>query len=128
MTPNPKPGPVLLVDDEPGLLVGLSLILQSAGFEVLPAPDAETARTMAESRPDISLAVLDVGLPDASGYDLCQDVRVSSDTPDLPVLFISSRRGMEEVLKGMAAGARDFLAKPFGPREFLSAVERVLAA
>jgi len=127
-TSIPKPSPVLLVDDEPDFLQGLSLVLERNGFEVLAAPGADAAREILRCRPDLALAVLDVTLPDGNGYDLCRDARAAADRVDLPVLMISAKGELQNAVQGLFAGARDFLPKPFGPREFLAAVRRTLAA
>ena len=127
MNPS-KPAPVLLVDDEPDFLQGLGMVLEQGGFEVLAAAGADAAREILRRRPDLALAVLDVGLPDGSGYDLCRDARASVDRVDLPVLMISGQGELQSAVQSLFAGARDLLPKPFGPHEFLTAVRRTLAA
>ena len=118
---------ILLVDDEPDFLEGARRILESAGYRVLTAPDARSGLEAARKGP-VSLAVLDVNLPDSDGFNLCREIRVQNDGTDLPVLFLSVRREMRDILSGIAAGARDFLTKPIGKSALLTAVDRALAA
>ena len=103
-------------------------MLEQDGFEVLAAHDAAAALEILARRKDVALAVLDVNLPEGNGYDLCRHARAVVDRVDLPVLLISARGELKRVVEGMFPGARDFLPKPFGPRDFLAVVHRTLAA
>ncbi len=118
---------ILLVDDEPDFLEAARLTLESAGYRVVTAADAQGALEAARHTP-LSLAVLDVNLPDGDGYGLCREMRTQSEGADFPILFLSVRREMRDILWGIAAGARDFLTKPIGRQELLAAVDRALAA
>jgi DNA-binding response OmpR family regulator len=118
---------ILLVDDEPDFLEAARVTLESAGYHVITASDAHAGLEAARKSP-VSLAVLDVNLPDGDGYGLCREMRTQSEGADFPVLFLSVRREMRDILWGIAAGARDFLTKPIGRQELLAAVDRTLAA
>lgn len=126
MTPR-KHTTILLVDDEKDFLDGTRLILESAGYRVLTAMDSETALAHARQG-GVELAVLDVNMPGKDGYVLCQSIREMTDAVDFPVLFLSVRREMKDILHGIAVGARDFLTKPIGRLELLRAVDKALAA
>ena len=113
---------VLIVDDEPQLVRGLKIILRTAGYVV------ETARTavdmlaiLAEHPPDV--LVLDVGLPDGQGVEICKQVRRCSK---LPILIMSATGGEREKVRALDAGADDYLAKPFGCEELLARLRGVL--
>ncbi|MEY2754033.1 MAG: hypothetical protein RJB65_391 [Actinomycetota bacterium] len=113
---------VLVVDDAPEFGQLVRAVLTSAGHAVVQAPDLATARAeLEETRVD--LVVLDLGLPDGDGLDLCRWVRENGDTY---VLVISGRDQADDGVDALEAGADDFLAKPFTPRELSARVEALL--
>ena len=112
---------ILLVDDEPDLLSGLRNILEGAGYAVVTAASLSAGRESVRTHKP-SLAIVDVYLPDGNGYDLCREL-----VGIVPVLFLSVRKGMQDILKGIAAGGLDYLTKPVSRPELLSAVNRALA-
>lgn len=114
---------IWLVEDETSIADTLIYTLQQEGFSVrafdrgLPVLDAAY-----EERPD--LAILDVGLPDINGFELCR--RLLADYPDLPLLFLTARSEEVDRLIGLEIGADDYIAKPFSPREVCARVRTVL--
>ncbi len=118
---------ILLVDDEVDFLEGARMILESGGYPVLTAANAAEALEAARTH-RIGLAVLDVNLPDGDGYGLCQDLRRETPGADFPIVFLSVRTQMKDILYGIASGARDFLTKPIGGSALLHAVGKALAA
>ncbi len=118
--PQPR---IWLVEDEASIAETLIYMLQQDGFAVtsfdrgLPVLDAATRQL-----PD--LAILDVGLPDISGFELCR--RLLARAPGLPVLFLTSRSDEIDKLLGLEMGADDYIAKPFSPREVCARVRTVL--
>jgi two-component system catabolic regulation response regulator CreB len=114
---------IWLVEDEASIAETLIYMLQQDGFAVtsfergLPVLD-EAARQL----PD--LAILDVGLPDISGFELCR--RLLARAPGLPVLFLTARSDEVDKLLGLEMGADDYIAKPFSPREVCARVRTVL--
>jgi two-component system catabolic regulation response regulator CreB len=111
--PQPR---IWLVEDEASIAETLIYMLQQDGFAVtsfergLPVLDAA-----ARQLPD--LAILDVGLPDISGFELCR--RLLARAPGLPVLFLTARSDEIDKLLGLEMGADDYIAKPFSPRKFV---------
>ncbi|MFZ9483403.1 MAG: response regulator transcription factor [Ilumatobacteraceae bacterium] len=113
---------VLVVDDAPEFGQLVRAVLTSSGHAVVQALDLATARAeLEETRVD--LVVLDLGLPDGDGLDLCRWVRENGDTY---VLVISGRDQTDDGVDALEAGADDFLAKPFTPRELSARVEALL--
>jgi len=114
---------VWLVEDEQGIADTLIYMLQQEGFTVeafergLPA--LERSRHQC---PDV--AILDVGLPDISGFELCR--RLLERHPSLPVLFLTARSDEVDRLLGLEIGADDYVAKPFSPREVCARVRTLL--
>lgn len=114
---------LLVVDDEPELLILVEGILRQAGYRaVFTAPDCRRARQQfARRRPDA--VILDVMLPDGDGFALLQELRAHGDTP---VLFLSARDEDENRLLGLGLGADDYITKPFLPRELILRLAAVL--
>lgn len=114
---------IWLVEDESSIAETLIYMLQQDGFSVtafergLPVLDAAAQRL-----PD--LVILDVGLPDISGFELCR--RLLAYAPALPVLFLTARSDEVDKLLGLEMGADDYIAKPFSPREVCARVRTVL--
>jgi two-component system, OmpR family, alkaline phosphatase synthesis response regulator PhoP len=111
---------ILLVEDEPGLRLTLTGRLVSEGYVVEQAADGETGllRACAES---FDLIVLDVMLPDRSGFEVCRDLRRRGI--DTPVLMLTARGEVEDRVLGLRLGADDYLVKPFAMSELLARVE-----
>ena len=115
-------GRILVVDDEPTILATLSSLLRSRGYEVSVATSGRAAcDAVAHHRPD--LLILDLGLPDMSGLDVCREVR--ADSP-LPIVVLSARGEERDKVAALDAGADDYVTKPFGPNELLARVRAAL--
>ncbi|MER5810928.1 response regulator transcription factor [Streptomyces sp. NPDC002033] len=100
---------VLVVEDDHPLRNVIVRGLREEGFDPVPAPDGATAMRLARDRFDA--VVLDVGLPDADGRDVCQALRASGFTA--PVIFLTAHHHLTDRLSGFSAGGDDYLAKPF---------------
>jgi two-component system KDP operon response regulator KdpE len=110
---------VLVCDDEQQILRALRVILRDAGFEALPASTGEEALDLAAvQRPDA--AILDLVLPDIDGVELCRRLREWSD---LPVIVLSAVGDEDAKVRALAAGADDYITKPFGPRELVARLQ-----
>lgn len=115
-----RPGTVLVVEDEPALRELVTRTLGFAGFETASAPDAATAQLVAAGAGRVGVAVLDVMLPDGSGFNLAQTLRAAH--PGIGVLFLTARDSLEDRLTGFAFGADDYLNKPFSVAELVARV------
>ena len=116
---------ILIVDDEIGARTLIGIMLDRGGFEVLKASDASEALTMLdEATPD--LIILDVMMPGMDGIDLCKALRERGSTANLPILILSARGDSESVMRGMDAGATDYLPKPILHHDLVAKVRRLL--
>jgi len=114
---------VLIIEDDLSLLRGLSDNFRAAGFVVTIATDGESglAQVLA-GRPDI--VILDIMLPKLNGYDLCRRVRQAK--LDLPILMLTAKGQEDDIVRGLELGADDYMTKPFGVRELLARVSRLI--
>jgi two-component system OmpR family response regulator len=104
----------LLVEDSERVREAVGATLRAAGFEVVAVPDCSGARASLEERA-YDAAVVDVGLPDGSGVELCRELRRSGH--DLPILLLTARTRLADRVSGLDAGADDYLGKPFASAE-----------
>ena len=117
---------VLVVDDEIGALTLIGIMLERGGFNVLKAKDADAAlATLDQSTPD--LIILDVMMPGTDGIELCGMIRERTDTSSIPVLILSARGDADSVMRGMEAGANDYLPKPILHHDLVTKVRTILA-
>jgi two-component system KDP operon response regulator KdpE len=115
---EPRPT-VLVVDDEQQILRALRVILRDAGFEAIPASTAEEALDLAAlRRPDA--AIIDLLLPDVDGVELSRRLR---EWTDMPLIVLSAVGEEDAKVRALAAGADDYVTKPFGPRELVARLE-----
>ena len=113
---------VLVVDDELDVRTLIRLLLERAGFEVTEAANGrEALRRLHQARPD--LVVLDVSMPELDGWQTLERIR---DLSDLPVLMLTARATELDKVRGLKAGADDYVTKPFGRQELLARVEALL--
>ena len=117
---------ILLVEDDPDISELVSLRLQMSGYDVHAEFDGEAGLAAArELKPD--LVVLDWMMPRLTGIEVCQALRGDPDTADLPVIMLTAKAQEADVQRGFAAGADDYVSKPFSPPELASRVDAVLA-
>ena len=116
---------ILLVDDEPAQLELLRYNLEKAGFETIKAENGRDAILLTEEHePD--LVVLDWMMPEASGIDVCRELRARAETRLLPILMVSARGEEGDRSLGLDSGADDYVSKPFSPRELVARVKALL--
>lgn len=122
---------ILIIEDEPAIADNIVYALETEGFqckwcatggEGLAALDAEGAFDLAPNAA-FDLVVLDVGLPDIGGFDLCREIRKRHD---LPILFLTARAGEIDRVVGLELGADDYVVKPFSPRELAARIKAIL--
>ena len=112
---------ILLVEDETSIADTLVYALETEHFEVIHATTGGTALDLLDD--SCQLAILDVGLPDMSGFDLCLEIRKTSC---LPILFLTARDSEVDRILGLELGGDDYVTKPFSPREVAARVRAIL--
>lgn len=115
---------VLLVDDDTSIVSNLRTFLNQEGFQVTSANNQkETIDLLDSEQYHFDLALLDVSLPDGSGFSLCSAIKANSD---IPVIFLTASDDEYSVVAGLDLGADDYIPKPFRPRELISRMNSVL--
>jgi DNA-binding response OmpR family regulator len=113
---------VVVVEDDPNIADLLDVYLREAGFRVLQAANGERGlELIAQHQPQMVL--LDIGLPDIDGFEVCRRLRAKNN---VPVLFLTARDGEIDRILGLELGADDYVTKPFSPREVVARVKAIL--
>ncbi len=113
---------ILAVDDESRYLLAIRVILEGIGYEILTAGDGRTAiECTAVEQPD--LVLLDVKLPDLTGYEVCERIREFSA---VPIIMLTALSNETDKVRGLESGADDYVTKPFGTRELVARVRAAL--
>ncbi len=118
---------ILFVDDERDLVHCSKLILEEAGYDVVGAYDGLQALQLVEQeKPD--LIVLDVAMPQLSGWDVLQQLQLNPDTANIPVLMLTAKAEDESKSRGWELGCTFYQTKPFEYEDLLMVIERILAS
>ena len=116
---------VLIVDDEPNIVLSLQFLMKKAGFDVRTARDGEEALAeIARAAPDLIL--LDVMMPKRDGFDVCQTVRANPAWQGIRIVLLTAKGRDVEREKGLALGADDYVTKPFSTRDVLERIEKLV--
>jgi len=117
---------ILVVDDEPNIVLSLEFLMKQAGFQVRTASDGEAAlAAVAAEAPDLML--LDVMMPRKNGYEVCQAIRANPDWKGIRIIMLTAKGREVEREKGLALGADDYITKPFSTQEVVERVRELLA-
>ena len=116
---------ILVIDDDPDLLILLTKMLTRIGADAQTAEDAEQGLILLRNE-DFDLLILDLMLPDIDGYEILEEVRKDEQLMDLPVLILSARADPDAISKGLALGADGYLTKPYLPNTLTSRVRNLL--
>ena len=117
---------ILLVEDDPDIRYLVSYKLVRAGFAVREVADGPAALEQARHTPP-DLVILDVRMPRMSGLEVCRELRAAPGTARVPIIMLTARARTQDLEQAYAAGATDYVVKPFSPRELLNRVETMLA-
>ena len=116
---------VLVADDDPDIQTLVVLRLERSGYRVLRASDGQEALDLALSElPD--LAVLDITMPKLDGCEVTRTLRADARTADMPVILLTARVQDDDVVRGLEAGATDYVKKPFSPHELGARITSIL--
>ncbi len=113
---------ILIVEDEPAIADTIQYALETEGFKTFCAGSGSEALTLITDGP-VNLIVLDVGLPDINGFELCKKIRLTST---VPILFLTARSDEIDRVVGLEIGGDDYVTKPFSPRELSARIKAIL--
>ncbi len=116
---NDHKGTILIIDDEYANLRTLTDMLESEGYDVRGAIDRNTAMMIIDHDPP-DLILLDIKLPDTSGYEICEELKGNRETADIPVAFLSVLDDADDKIKAFTSGGIDYISKPFHAEEVLA--------
>jgi DNA-binding response OmpR family regulator len=118
---------ILIVDDEPSIVVSLEFLMKREGFEVDVAVDGEAAlRAVGERAPD--LVLLDIMLPRLNGFEVCQKLRADPRWRDLKIVMLTAKGRDADQDKGLALGADLYVTKPFSTKDLVAQVKQLLSS
>lgn len=116
---------ILIVDDEPAICDMLRMVLEKTGYQCLEAANGQQARaTVIDEKPDLIL--LDWMLPDINGVTLVHRFKKDELTASIPIIMLTAKSEEDNKIKGLKAGADDYITKPFSPRELIARIQAVL--
>ena len=116
---------VLVVDDDPYILMSLEFLMRKSGYNVLVARNGSEAREILDAqKPD--LALLDIMMPDVDGYEICKQIRQTPSLSHTRVIFLSAKTSEADIKKGLEMGASRYITKPFSTRELVKEVKELL--
>ncbi len=117
---------IVIAEDEPDIRELIAFTLRFAGYEVITGNNGEEGCQLTRSeRPD--LVMLDVRMPKLTGYEACKRIKSEPELAAIPVIFLSAKGQENEIEQGLAAGAEEYLLKPFAPDQLVDRVKAVLA-
>jgi DNA-binding response OmpR family regulator len=119
------PKEILIVDDEPSIVVPIQFLMKQQGYNVLVAENGEDALDVIyKYKPDLIL--LDIMLPRIDGYEVCEIVRLDPEYRDIKIIFLTAKGREVEIAKGLALGANAYITKPFSNTELITKVKELL--
>ena len=119
------PKEILIVDDEPSIVIPIQFLMEQQGYSVLVAENGEDALdAIYKYKPDLIL--LDIMLPRIDGYEVCEIVRLNPDYRNIKIIFLTAKGREVEIAKGLALGADAYITKPFSNTELVAKVKELL--
>ncbi len=116
---------ILIVDDEPNIVISLEYLMKKEGFQVAVANDGEAALQQASAfAPDLIL--LDVMMPKKSGFEVCQELRADPTRASVKIIMLTARGRETEVTKGLALGVDAYITKPFSTKDLVLKIKSLL--
>jgi two-component system, OmpR family, alkaline phosphatase synthesis response regulator PhoP len=118
---------ILIVDDEPNIVISLEFLMKREGYETTVAADGEAALA-AMSRERADLVILDIMLPKLNGFDVCERIRAEPGWRETKIVMLTAKGRDTDLAKGLRLGADAYVTKPFSTQDLLVQVRRLLAA
>ena len=119
------PKQILIVDDEPNIIVPLQFLMEKSGYQVAVAQSGEEAlESVSKSPPD--LVLLDIMLPGIDGYEVCEILRLKPEWMHIKIIFLTAKGRDVDIAKGMVLGADEYITKPFSNQEIIDCVKNLL--
>ena len=116
---------ILVVDDEPSILLSLEFLMEQEGYDVNSATDGDEAlQAIHEQLPDLIL--LDVMMPKRDGFEVCQTIRANPEWKEVKIIILTAKGREVDQEKGLALGADDYITKPFATQELVKKVKMIL--
>ena len=119
------PKKILVVDDEPNIVLSLEFLMKQAKYEVRTAADGAMALEMVNENPP-DLVLLDVNMPKKSGYEVCETIRANPQWKRIRIIMLTAKGRDVEREKGLALGADDYVTKPFSTQQVVEKVSELL--
>ncbi len=119
------PQTILIVDDEPNIVIPLQFLMEQNGYCTLVAQSGEEALEMiSKEKPD--LVLLDIMLPGVDGFEVCEIIRLNPEWRNTRVIFLTAKGRDVDIAKGMVLGADEYITKPFSNQQIIDAVKKLL--
>lgn len=116
---------ILIVDDEPNIVVPLQFLMERNGYETVVAQSGEEAlEAISKEKPD--LVLLDIMLPGIDGFEVCEIVKLNQKWKNIKIIFLTAKGRDVDIAKGMVLGADEYIAKPFSNKQIVESVKRLL--
>lgn len=116
---------ILLIEDDPAIATTVKFSLEREGYQSTWVSTASQAISTIAQLPDIDAIVLDVGLPDGNGFDVCQSIRQGEYHAHVPIVFLTARDDTIDTIIALEMGADDYITKPFSPRELVARIKAI---
>lgn len=121
---KPFDGKILVVDDDPYILMSLDFLFRKKGYDVLVARNGTEALDFLQKEP-IAIVLLDIMMPDVDGYEIARRIKSSELQKDCRIVFISAKTSETDIQKGYDAGASLYVCKPFSTRDLMKQIEEL---
>ena len=116
---------ILIVDDEPNIVVPLQFLMERNGYETAVAQSGEEAlEAIAKEKPD--LVLLDIMLPGIDGFEVCEIVKLKPEWKNIKIIFLTAKGRDVDIAKGMVLGADEYITKPFSNKQIVECVQKLL--
>lgn len=124
--PGAEKPTILMAEDEESTVILLKFLLARGGYTVVHAADGQQAHTMIDEMPPPALVLLDIMLPYLNGLQLLAHIRQKAEWQHVPIIMLTADSNERDIQQALAAGANDYMVKPFNPRELTARLQRFL--